>query len=151
MTFKQCAAHRPDGKQCRRTAQDGLDFCYSHRHNCHMPKAKPRPPTTMERIRYHYFDCVDCGRLVSGSERRINFDHTKLPDVPPGSMLVLCEPCLRLRKQIESRIMEIVDAAPSHTLSSERVYEDLEQFGVERDLVEAARFRMHADGRLVAR
>lgn len=103
----------------------------------------------MERIRYHYFDCADCGRLVSGEERRINFDHTKLPDVPPGSMLVLCEPCFRLRKQIESRIQEIVHAAPGHTLSSERVYEDLEQFGVERNLVEAARLRMHADGRLV--
>jgi hypothetical protein len=115
------------------------------------PKPKPRPPTITERIRYHYFDCADCGRLVSGEERRINFDHTNLPGVVPGSMLVLCEPCLRLRTQIESRIEEIVDAAPGHTLSTDKIFEDLEKFGVDRDLVEAARLRMHADGRLVAR
>jgi hypothetical protein len=105
----------------------------------------------MERIRHHFFDCADCGRLVSGEERRINFDRTNLPDVPLGAMLVLCEPCFRLRKQIESRIEEIVNAAPGHTLSANKIYENLERFGLERDLVEAARLRMHADGRLVAR
>lgn len=31
MTLKQCAAFRPDGEQCKRVAQEGTDFCYTHR------------------------------------------------------------------------------------------------------------------------
>lgn len=31
MTLKQCAAFRSDGEQCKRTAQEGSDYCHSHR------------------------------------------------------------------------------------------------------------------------
>lgn len=31
MTLRQCAAFRPDGEQCKRVAQEGSDYCYSHR------------------------------------------------------------------------------------------------------------------------
>ena len=73
-------------------------------------------------------------------------DSTKPPE-EEGQ--VLCEPCLRLRGLIEARIMEIVEAAPGHTLRTTMIYEDLERFGVDRDLAEAARLRLHIEGRLV--
>ncbi len=38
MSFKQCAAFRPDDQRCKRVASHG-DYCYSHRH-C----AEPEPP-----------------------------------------------------------------------------------------------------------
>ena len=73
-------------------------------------------------------------------------------DVPPGSLdetlQVRCEPCDRLRRQIETRIVEICAASPNGILADE-IYYDLEQFGVDRDLAEAARLRLHADGRLI--
>jgi hypothetical protein len=31
MTLKQCAAFRSDGEQCKRTAQEGSEYCHSHR------------------------------------------------------------------------------------------------------------------------
>lgn len=31
MTLKQCAAFRPDGERCKRTAQEGSEYCHSHR------------------------------------------------------------------------------------------------------------------------
>ncbi len=31
MTLKQCAAFRPDGERCKRLAQEGSEYCHSHR------------------------------------------------------------------------------------------------------------------------
>ena len=31
MTFKQCAAIRPGGERCKRTAQEGSEYCHAHR------------------------------------------------------------------------------------------------------------------------
>jgi len=31
MTLKQCAAFRPDGERCKRAAQEGSEYCHSHR------------------------------------------------------------------------------------------------------------------------
>ncbi|HUM80542.1 MAG TPA: hypothetical protein PLQ38_02090, partial [Methanothrix sp.] len=31
MTLKQCAAIRPDGERCKRPAQEGSEYCHSHR------------------------------------------------------------------------------------------------------------------------
>ena len=31
MTLKQCAAFRPDGERCKRTAREGSEYCHSHR------------------------------------------------------------------------------------------------------------------------
>jgi len=143
-SFKQCAAFRPDGQRCQRAAREG-NYCHSHRH--YQPKTR-MPPTVAERVEHHLFSCVDCNRLIP-PDRALTFTIHAKPD-PAESSLVLCEPCYRLRQQIETRIMEIVSAAPGHSLHTTRIYEDLECFGVDQDLVEAARLRMHADGRLVS-
>jgi len=39
MTFKQCAAFKPNGERCKRVALGGSDFCHSHKLCC-----EERPP-----------------------------------------------------------------------------------------------------------
>jgi hypothetical protein len=136
-SFSQCAAIKPDGARCRRTAQ--LDAKYCHSHRCYRPKERHQPQP-WERLASNYFTCSACGHMI-----------------PPGKALVLhkieaetevlCEPCLRLRDQIETRILELFPHPGGR--SKEEILEDLARFGVDQDLVEAARLRMHADGRLV--
>lgn len=130
--MKQCAAIRPDGRQCKRVAREGSNYCHSHRDH------KSRTPTVEERRAEHLFPCSDCGHLIR----------------PGQSMVIqsqpLCEPCYRLRCQIEERILEAIRAAPDQMLTKDQIHEDLERFGVDKDLAEAARLRMHEDGRLVS-
>jgi len=143
MSLRQCVAYKPNGERCKHPAAEGSDYCYSHRRGQHSP---PRPaPSVTERLQEHFFNCADCGRLLPPGHA---LTFTLSPGGPKEG-LVLCEPCYRLRRQIEDRILEIVTAAPNHTLHRDDIYADLAQFGVDQDLVEAARLRMHADGRLV--
>jgi len=141
--FKRCAAFRPDGERCKRLAQADSQYCHSHRH--YQPKHRPLP-TLSERVKHYLCPCVDCNRLVPPGQAWIFISRTKPPE-EEGQ--VLCEPCLRLRGLIEGRIMEIVEAAPGHSLSNAMIYEDLERFGVDQDLTEAARLRLLIEGRLV--
>jgi len=50
MTFKQCAASRPDGEWCRRTAQPGSQHCHSHRRCLSKVTRMPMPPTVVRSI-----------------------------------------------------------------------------------------------------
>jgi hypothetical protein len=142
-TFKQCAAFKPDGVQCGRVANDG-DHCYSHRH--HQSRASTQP-TPAYRIKHHCLTCSDCGHLIPPDKARVLAVNIS-PGVLDEVLQVRCEPCDRLRQQIETRIVEICAASPTGILADE-IYTDLEQFGVDQDLVEDARLRLHADGRLV--
>jgi hypothetical protein len=139
--IKQCSATKAGGEQCRRTASEGSDYCHSHRH--FKPVRRP-PPTVNERTAEHFLSCSDCGHLISPGQAWIYTPSASEERFP------LCEPCLRLRYLIEARIMEIIEAAPNQTLTGKQIFEDLERFGVDEDLVKAARLRMHADGRLVS-
>jgi hypothetical protein len=96
----------------------------------------------IDRYEHNLLACVDCGRLILPGKAIL---YSAKGD---GTVQTLCEPCHRLRRQIEVRIAEICNRPGG--LPSERIYADLERFGVDRDLVEAARVRMHADGRLVS-
>ncbi len=132
--FRQCAATRQNGERCRRVAREGSQYCHTHRR--HASQQAHRPSTPAERLQQHCFQCEDCGRLQ-----------------PPGQILavddgktLLCEPCFRLRCQIEARIDEIVNEKPRCACE---ICADLERFGVDRDLTEAAIKRMLADKRLV--
>lgn len=141
-SWHRCEATRPDGERCCRVAQPGSMYCHSHRH--YQPKVR-MPPTANQRIEHHLFSCADCNRLIPPG-RALTFTIRAKPPAEEG--LVLCEPCFRLRQQIETRIAEICSSPGG--LPKERIYADLEHFGVDLDLVEAARSRMHADGRLVS-
>lgn len=44
MTLKQCAAIKPGGVQCRRTAKENSDFCYSHRTRVTEEPPAAQPP-----------------------------------------------------------------------------------------------------------
>jgi hypothetical protein len=96
------------------------------------------------RLEEHLFDCADCGHLIPRGEQQFIADDPE----HPGEAQILCEPCHRLRLQIEARIAEIC-AVPAG-LPKEKIYADLERFGVDQDFAEAARLRMHSDGRLVS-
>ncbi len=97
------------------------------------------PHITVDRPQDIYFNCAGCGRLFSGVDVIICGDQS--PEA------ILCEPCYRLRHQIEDRIIEICSCPGG--LPTEKVREDLARFGVDQDLVDAAMQRMYADGRLV--
>lgn len=140
MSFKQCSAFKPDGERCRRVAHDGSDYCHSHRN--YKPRQQRKPPTVKQRLQYHLFDCSDCGRLIHPEDRSIYCN-------TPGNAQPLCEPCLRLRTQIEARIFEIVNTAPGHVLGPAKIFADLESFGVDSDLARAAILRMLESGQLV--
>ena len=43
MTFRQCAAFKPDGERCGRKAREGSEFCYSHRNLQSEPPERPDP------------------------------------------------------------------------------------------------------------
>ncbi len=135
MSLHQCEAVKANGERCKRTAAEGSNYCYSHRN--YKPKARePLPPGN--RVMEHLFDCVDCGRLIPVRDEM-------RPNWKTGE--ILCEPCYRLRRQIEDRIAEICSCPGG--LSTPKVHEDLARFGVDEDLVDAAMQRMYADGRLV--
>jgi len=73
--------------------------------------------------------------------------------IPPGEaviddeQVVLCEPCSRLRAQVEARISELCSRPGG--MSREDIARDLEAFGVDIDLVVAAEARLLARGKLV--
>lgn len=50
MSFKQCSAFKPDGERCRRVAQNGSDYCHSHRQRIE-EKPLPLQPLPEGRIR----------------------------------------------------------------------------------------------------
>ncbi len=140
MSLHQCEAVKPDGKRCGRPARAGEHYCYNHRN--YQPKAK-EPLSPSIRITEHVFQCDDCHRPIWPKTARL--DITKVNDEYIKS--ILCEPCFRLRRQIEDRIAEICSCPGG--LSTPKVHEDLARFGVDEDLVDAAMQRMYADGRLV--
>jgi hypothetical protein len=135
MTFKQCSAIKPDGHQCQRTAKKG-DYCHSHR--CCKPKIDyshldPEKDLNLEGYTGLAVGfCSDCGHTFTFR----------------GACPAACDNCLSLRALIENRISEALAAVPGG-LSREKLFKDLEQFGIEAPITEAARLRMHADGRLV--
>jgi hypothetical protein len=133
MTFKQCAAVKPNGEQCRRMASEGSQYCHSHR------EYGPKGPSPSVRLQHHYFSCSDCGRLIGPDRKYANLN----------TGLILCEPCYRLRTQVEARIEELVVGHKG--ISIEAVIEDLARFGVPLEMTGAAIERMAADGRLVLR
>ena len=142
--FSQCKAVKADGERCRRTAQPDKMYCYHHRHQ---PQFRvPVQPSLFEMMEHHCLMCADCGHLIPPDKACALAVNTS-PGVLDDVLQVRCEPCDRLRQQIESRIAEICADSP-HGISAEEIYKDLERFGVDQDLVEAARLRMHADGRL---
>ncbi len=103
---------------------------------------KPKTPSLSlkERRQYHALECVDCHRLIPPGRGMVD-------RLSPGGA-VLCEPCLRFRRQIEVRIVELC-AVPAGC-SKEKIAEDLERFGVPPEMTEAARLRLHESGRLVS-
>ena len=135
MSLHQCEAVKANGERCGRSTRAGERYCYSHRN--YKPKVRGPLPTG-NRAMEHLFDCVDCGRLIPPGEGRVL--NWKIGEI-------LCEPCCRLRRQIEDRIIEICSRPGG--LSTPKVHEDLARFGVDQDLVDAAMQRMYADGRLV--
>jgi len=144
--FKQCVACRPDGEQCRRTAQDGSNFCHSHRFSQQQPPQQQQPPTWM---RYHkeidsytphnstLSICPDCGEAIQ---------YPLKLNMADGNVIYLCTDCFDFRKKIETRILEIINAAPNHTLETNKIYEDLDTFGISKELTESARQRMYRAG-----
>lgn len=136
--IRQCAATTPAGERCRRAARPGSAYCHSHRF--HRPKARSSEMSPGARRAYHYFTCADCERPIPPGESRS--DHGNGEEID-----LLCEPCFRLRRQIEARILEACNVAGG--LSKEKIGEDLERFGVTPEMTEAARLRLHTEGRLV--
>lgn len=126
-SIRQCTAVKPDGSRCRRTARPESAFSYSHRHY--------RP-----RRAHHVFTCEDCERPIPPGESRSDQGEDE-------KIFLLCEPCFRLRRQIEARILEACSVPGG--LPREEIIEDLERFGVPPEMTEATRVRLHSDGRLV--
>ena len=132
-TIRQCIAIKPDGSRCRRTAQRGSTFCYSHRNY----RLKQSPAS---RRAHNIFMCADCNRPIPPGE-------SLSEQVEGEEIVLLCEPCFRLRRLIEGRIIEACNVLAG--LTKEKIGEDLARFGVPREMAEAARIRLHSDGRLV--
>jgi len=106
MSLKQCSAIKPSGERCKRVAAEGSDYCHSHRG--YQPKVR-EPLPLGNRLVEHLFDCTDCKRLIPVGERQ----YTNL-----DTGVILCEPCHRLRRQIEDALMEVLDSAPNQTLQT---------------------------------
>ena len=143
MSFKQCAAIRPNGDKCRRVAADGSEYCHSHR--TYTPKH--RAPPIEERLAEHFFKCEWCQHLIRPDASKF----FPMGDFPPGDIdqplcPVLCSPCFRLWCRIEERLIEIC-APPG--CSDETAIADLGNFGVEREMVMSVLRRLHATGQLV--
>jgi len=136
MTFKQCSAIKPDGHQCQRTAKEG-DYCHSHR------RCKPK-------VDYSHLDPEKDLNLEGYTGLAVGFcadcSHTFTFQ---GACPSACDSCLNLRTLIEGRITELLTSSGAVGLSRDELFKDLEQFGIEAPITEAARLRMHADGRLV--
>jgi len=134
-SIRQYTAVKPDGSRCRRTARPESAFCYSHRH--YRPNKELSPGS---RRAHHVFTCEDCERPIPPGESRSDQGEDE-------EIVLLCEPCFRLRRQIEARILEACSVTGG--LPREEIIEDLERFGVPPKMTEATRVRLHADGRLV--
>jgi len=71
MTLKQCAAFRPDGEQCKRVAQEGSDYCHSHR-ACMEEKPADLQPLPEGKIRLvsstAWAICEFCGDAYSQTD-----------------------------------------------------------------------------------
>ena len=80
--------------------------------------------------------CTECDRWIPPGEAVIDDDE-----------VVICEPCSRLRAQVEVRISELCSRPGG--MSREDIARDLEAFGVDIDLVVAAEARLLARGKLV--
>ncbi len=80
--------------------------------------------------------CTECNRWIPPGEAAID-----------DEQVILCEPCSRLRAQVEARISELCSRPGG--MSREDIARDLESFGVDADLVAAAEARMLARGGLV--
>ena len=87
--------------------------------------------------------CNDCGEWIEQKVVR------RYQLAQPDRLLALCDGCFVFRLKIEDCILELLYNAPGNTLASDKIHEALERFGVPKELTEAARQRMHRDGRLV--
>jgi hypothetical protein len=140
--FRRCKAIKANGERCKRLAQDGSDYCYNHRH-CQPRKTEPKEqPALEDRLKYNMWTCADCGRFQPPGEILVAED-----SLVDGGKTLICWPCFNLRRKIEQRILDIC-SFPGGLPPSE-VHADLERFGIEKEMVEAARLRMRLDGRLV--
>lgn len=79
--------------------------------------------------------CTECNRWIPPGEAMVD-----------DEQVVICEPCSRLRAQVEARISELCSRPGG--MSREDIARDLEGFGVDIDLVVAAEMRMLASGKL---
>lgn len=95
-----------------------------------------------------YPSCVDCGRLLPPGKIFIGVTLTPqgtLEEKDPLDQETVCEPCGRLRMQVECRIKELLIGRDPPEVDPEEVYVDLERYGVPRDITDAAARRMYSN------
>jgi len=137
-SFMQCEAIKPNGERCRRPARSGSTFCHTH---LHYQCRKAEPPLTF-RLRNNLWTCADCGRFQRPRQVLKWKDATA-----DGGETLLCEACIRLRSQVEARILDM--ARKLGGVSYPKAVDALVGIVDESD-VKAAWERLFAAGELVS-